>query len=382
MDKASELLDRAREATSLADFGEETFREGLDVLLASLAAEAHLNERGRFAFDAQIVDLLSWRLWIERCYAEHPEIEDEEITRPLIGLGLPRTGSTALSCMLAEDPAVRSIRNWENYAPCPPPEKASELTDPRIEIARQKGEARDRMFPRMKSMVPTSPTAPSECQVFMGYEFKSLLFVAMAQVPSYSDWLVHKADLVPTYRYVKRVLKLLQWHCPPKRWRLKNPAHMLFIEDLDKVFPDARFWMTHRGIESVIPSVTDLYLELIAPLTDDLDRTYLSRINVENWEMGLRRLIAFRERGNESRFFDIRFSEFQKDPYPGIEALYRFLGETLTDEARARMEAWRLATPREKHGAHSYDPSAFGIDIAALKDRFGFYARRFLQDGR
>lgn len=377
MSRTKDLLARAQSATGLENFGEESFREGLEILVSSADRQARLNERGRMAFDGQIVDYLSWRLLVEHWYAEHPEIDDEEITRPLIGLGLPRTGSTALACLLAEDPATRSIRTWEAQAPCPPPEKATEHSDPRIARSEAHFEQRSRNFPRMKTMVPSAPTSPSECQTFMAYDFKSMLFMPFAYVPDYVDWLVHRADLVPTYRYVKRVLKLLQWHCPPKRWRLKNPAHMIFIEALDQVFPDARYWMTHRDIASVLPSVADLYYEMARVFSDEADPVGLARMNEAAWEIGLKRLIEFRDAGRDGRFFDIHFAPFQRDPFPALAELYDFLGDPLTDEARRRMQAWRDQTPRDKHGIHTVDPAEFGIDLAALRTRFRFYTDRF-----
>ena len=377
MGRVSELLARATAATSLDDFGEDSFREGLERLVASAAAEARLSERGAAAFDAMLVDMLSWRLQIEHWYHLHPEIDDQEIVAPLVGLGLPRTGSTALSCLLAEDPAARSIRAWEARFPCPPPETATELTDPRIERAQRAMQQRNQMFPRMQTMVPSSATSPTECQNFMAYDFKSQLFLPFAQLPSYTDWLIHEADLVPTYRYVKRVLKLLQWRCPPTRWRLKAPTHTLFIDALVEVFPDARFWMTHRDIAAVIPSVADLYFEMARAFSDHVDKTYLGRVNVNMWELGLRRLIAFRDGGANQRFFDIQFAPFQRDPFPILTQLYRFLGEELTDAAQTRMRSWRQNTPRDKHGTHSYTASDFGIDPGRLRQQFRFYSDRF-----
>jgi hypothetical protein len=278
---------------------------------------------------------------------------------------------------LAEDPAARSIRSWEARFPCPPPETATELTDARIERAQRAMQQRSQMFPRMQTMVPSSATSPTECQNFMAYDFKSQLFLAFAQLPSYTQWLIHEADLVPTYRYVKRVLKLLQWRCPPTRWRLKAPTHTLFIDALVKVFPDARFWMTHRDIASVIPSVADLYFEMARAFSDDVDKTYLGRVNVDMWELGLRRLIAFRDGDENQRFFDIHFAPFQRDPFPILGELYRFIGEELTDEARTRMRSWRQNTPRDKHGTHSYAASDFGIDPGRLRQQFRFYSDRF-----
>lgn len=381
MTRAAELMDRASAGVGLNDFGETSFREGLEILVRAVEGEARFTDMGALAFDAQIVDLLSCRLQVEDWYARYPEIDDQRIVAPLIGMGLPRTGSTALSCLLAEDPAARSIRNWEAQAPCPPPEFETQDSDPRITNAELSMERRNRLFPRMKTMVPSSATSPTECQTFMGYDFKSQLFQAFAHVPSYVEWLNHEADLVPTYRYVKRVLKLLQWKCPalspPGRWRLKNPSHSLFIGALDEVFPDARFWMTHRNVASVIPSVADLYLELSRAYSDSVDKYWLGCLTTDFCELGMKRMIAFRDAGNDHRFFDVHFAPFQRDPFAVLEALYAWTGDELTNSARARMQAWRDANAREKHGSHSYDPAEFGIDPAALRARFGFYADRF-----
>lgn len=377
MDRISALLDKARSATSLDDFGDEGFREGLEVLVQSADAEARFNDPGRANFESQIVGFLSSRLKIEHWYRLHPEIDEQEIVAPLIGLGLPRTASTPLSCMLAQDPAARFIRNWEGTEPCPPPETATQHADPRIAAAEASMARRDQLFPRMRQMVPSTATAPVECQVFMGFDFKSQLFQAMARIPSYVAWLNHDADLVPTYRYVKRVLKLLQWRCPPTRWRLKNPTHILFIGALNQVFPDARFWMTHRDVADVLPSVADLYLELSRPFTDQVDKTWLGQVTADFCELGMRRVIAFRDAGHDDRFFDIEFATFQRDPYPVLEDLYAFLGEDFTPETRERIASWRRETPRDKHGGHTYDPAEFGLDPERLRERFGFYSKRF-----
>lgn len=377
MSTVAELMAQARTATGLDDFGEDSFREGLEILVDSATREARFNEMGRAAFLGQVVELLSQRLQVEAWYRRHPEIDEQQIVAPLIGLGLPRTGSTALSMLLAEDPAVRVIRNWEGMRPCPPPETATQHTDPRIALAQQSMERRDRLFPRMKQMVPSTATSPVECQMFMGMDFKSQLFQASAQIPSYVEWLNHQADLVPTYRFVKRVLKLLQWRCPPHRWRLKNPSHSVFIKALDEVFPDARYWMTHRDVANVIPSVADLYFELTKAFSNDVDKQWLGDVNVEFCELGMRRMIAFRDAGNDHRFFDIHFAPFQKDPFPILAELYQFLGEEFTPQARERMEAWRRNTPRDKHGDHSYEAADYGLDKAALRERFLFYTTRF-----
>jgi Sulfotransferase family len=271
---------------------------------------------------------------------------------------------------------VRSLRNWEAVAPCPPLSAASERDDPRIAAMEAGMERRARLFPRMTAMLPSTATSPTECQLFMAYDFKSQIFQAFARVPSYVDWLNHRADLVPCYAYVKRVLKLLQWHCPPTRWRLKNPSHLLFIDALDQVFPDARFVMTHRDVAQVLPSVADLYYELHKAYSHSPDLPAIGADTAGFCELGLRRLIAFREGGNEHRFFDIQFAPFQRDPFPILAQLYDFLGEPLSEEALAAMRQWRETTPRDSGYARTA-MAEFGFSPEALRERFGFYSDRF-----
>ncbi len=377
MSRMADLMAQAQAATGLASFGDDGFREGLERLIAAAEREARLNDAGRAMFDGQAVMLLMRRLEIEDWYARHPEIDDEEIVAPLMVLGLPRTGSTALHCLLGEDPAVRTMRNWEAMAPCPPPEAATYETDPRIAQMEAQMAMRDKLTPRMKQMLPSTATSPSEDQLTMGYSFVSQIFQASFHVPSYAHWLHHEADLEPTFRYVKRVLKLLQWRCGPKNWRLKNPTYSMFVGALDKVFPDARYCMTHRDVANVIPSVADIYFEMGKVVSDEIDKQWMGAINAEFCHLGMQRMIAFRDAGNEHRFFDIHFAPFQKDPFPVMQRLYDFLGEEFTEEARARMQAWRDATPRGQHGKHEYDPTDFGLDTAKLRAEFRYYTERF-----
>jgi hypothetical protein len=225
--------------------------------------------------------------------------------------------------------------------------------------------------------LPSTAISPTECQPIMGHDFKSQLFQAMVHVPSYVEWLNHKADLVPTYRHLKRVLKLLQFRWPTRRWRLKSPSHSLFIDALNQVFPDARFVMTHRDVASVVPSVADLYFELRKAFSAQVDLGAIGRVTSDFCQLGMRRMIAFRDGGENHRFFDIHFVEFQQDPFPSIAALYAFLGEQLTSEARARMEAWRLNKPFDEQAYIRTDPREFELDRNELCREFQFYSDRF-----
>jgi hypothetical protein len=369
-----DLVDAAVGRAGLDRFGGDSWREGLEVLVDSINREANLNDLGRQVVGDQIVGHLVNRLQVEQCYRDHPEIEDQEIVAPLFGLGMPRTGSTALSFLLAEDPDRRSLRTWEAAQPCPPPETATESTDGRIAAAQAGIDITNQMFPDFLGMLPSSATGPQECILVMALEFRSQVFEGMSFVPAYSEWLF-ACDMEPAYRYHRRVLKLLQWHCPPTRWWLKSPAHMQSIVALDAVYPDARFVMTHRDVGTVLPSVCAVMEALSAVLAEQLDPHALGRHNTEVWRESLRRLIAFRDDGHEDRFFDVGFLAMQQDPLGAIEQLYGDMGDELSDRARDNMGRWWAERSRE--AGSSYTAEHFGLDAGALREEFAFYHRRF-----
>jgi len=157
-----ELVDTARARAGSDDFGPDTWREGLEVLVRALNGEANLNELGVAVFVDQIVGNLVNRLEVEQWYARHPEIADEEIVAPLFGLGMPRTGSTATSFLVACDDSRRSLRTWEAATPCPPPELATQHTDARIATSQAVIDMTNEMFPDFVGMLPSSATGPQE----------------------------------------------------------------------------------------------------------------------------------------------------------------------------------------------------------------------------
>jgi hypothetical protein len=214
-----------------------------------------------------------------------------------------------------------------------------------------------------------------ECLELMALDFKSHIFLAFAKVPSYAEWLLD-ADLTSTYVYERRVLKLLQWGEPERPWRLKSPAHVLFLDSLDRVFPDARFVMTHRDPTDVMLSVSDVYADIAGRFTDHLDRPYLAQLNVEHWSVGMRRAIAFRDQGADHRFYDIDFRAMQADPIGEVRGLYAWLGEPVTDELQAGMQRWWAENSATREPSSPADPALFDLDLDEVRPLFADYVER------
>jgi len=365
-----ELMAAAVERTGLEDFGDDSFRDGLEILVRALGEEARLNARGEGFVYHRITLHLAQRLQVENWYRRHPEIDEVAVASPLFGMGLPRTGSTALSFLLAQDPNVRYVRSWESAQPCPPPSTVHG-DDPRIPAGEQK------VVVGSRHHVPQDAHGPMECLDLMALDFKSQIFQAYAQIPSYSAWLVDRADFTSTYRYERRVLKLLAWGEPVRPWRLKSPAHVLSLDYLDRVFPDARFVMTHRDPTDVILSVAGVYADIVGGFSDHLDRRYLGELNVQQWSTGMDRAVKFRDGGAGNRFFDIDFRAMQADPIGEVRRLYGWLGEPVTDEFETRMRAWWADNAEKREPQTHARPEEFGLDLNAIRPLFADYVERW-----
>ena len=367
-----ELEADAREQTGLRDFGDGYHREGLERLVSSMNEEADLTETGELMQRGRLGAHLVARLQVEATYREHPDIEEQEVEGPVFVIGLPRTGTTALSQLVAADPQFRSLRLWESGAPVPPPETATEHTDPRIAATEAGLALMNEAFPLMQTMYHSEATTASECQDLMGMSFRTVHFDGSARVPSYMAW-VTECDMRGTYQYHRRVLHLLQWHCPPRLWHLKTPVHMFALDALLDAYPNARFLWSHRDPAMVIGSVCSLIHYTRSWSSDRDDAVQLGPEQTARWSEGVRRAMDFRARVGDERFADVAFASLQSDPIGALAASYERIGLEFSDRSRAAVGRWADQHEPGSHGSHTYALTDFGIDADAVREKFASY---------
>jgi sulfotransferase family protein len=373
---ADELEDGARAATGLQDFGSAYYREGLERTVEALNTEAGLNDIGNVIQHATISNALIQRLKIEEAYAHHPEIDDETVGGPVFVIGLPRTGTTALSQLVAADPQFRSLRMWESQAPTPPPEASTQHTDPRIAQAEAGLDMLNEMFPLMKTLYNSEATAATECQDLMGMSFRTFHFDGAVRVPSYLTWLM-QCDMRETYIFHRRVLKLLQWHCPPDLWHLKTPVHMFALDALVEAYPNAKFLWSHRDPAKVMGSVCSLIRYVRSWSSDRDDPEELGAEQLDSWAEAVHRAVDFRKRVGDERFSDVSFADLQVDPIGTLAASYQSLGLTFSDDTERAVQQWAGEHKPGSRGAHDYDLADYGLTADAVRERFAEYLRTY-----
>jgi hypothetical protein len=369
--KAADLIDEARRKTGLDNFGPDTFREPLERLLDSYNRDSTPTEASDRMAGGTILASLVNRLEIEDWYTRHPEIDEQEIVRPLIGTGMVRTGTTMLANMLLLDPETRSLRRWEAEKPCPPPILGEEANDPRISASERASMEHARNSPGITKIQEIGAQQTTECHPLMFLEFSSQSYEAFLHIPSYMEWLLDpKRDMVPTYKMHKRVLKLLQWRRPPTRWNVKGPGHILFIDALNEVYPDAQFILTHRTPLKAVPSICTLLTAIRTGALGARERAAVGPAAAARWELGLKRLEAFRAKQPASRFHDILHSDIIADQPGELKKVYDWMGWEMTPDVEAAITAWRNKNPRDPHKPKLED---FGLNEADLRARFDFY---------
>jgi Sulfotransferase family len=379
LDSAETLVDRAVAETGLGDFGDGAWRDGLDALLGALA-DAHLNDMGEATFTFTIANALRQRLGVVDWLRREPEIGLQPIESPVIVVGLPRTGTTALAHLLAADRDTRSLRTWEASTPVPPPERATEGTDPRIAATQAGIDIAHQLMPGLPRLYFATAASPSEALDLMAMSFRSWQATGPADVPAYEDWLL-RCDMHDAYAFEAEVLRLLQWRCPPTRWAWKNPPDVAFLDAVRATYPDARFVWTHRDPTAALTSVCSLLAVVASPGSDHFEPGALGPRQTELWGRAIDRGLATRAAMGEDAFVDVFMPDLVRDPITTVATLYAALGWAFTEHAEAAMRAWLAGNPQHGRGEHRPDPAPYGLDARAVAERFSAYTDRFGAQG-
>jgi hypothetical protein len=374
------LLTQASQlANGLSDFGDPSFREGLEVFLESAATEGQLTDIGIAAAEGMALGNLVNRLNVVEWHRTHPDLSSTQVESPIFLIGLPRTGTTALSHLLSADPGNRSLLGWEINESVPPPTTDSYRTDPRFVAAMEAPDMLSMINPEFKAIHHDPPDMPLECATVLGQHFSSLHLSTTFNLPSYMDW-VCANDHTKAYEWHKAVLQVLQSECPGQ-WQLKSPVHLIDPFALAEVYPDARFVLTHRDPVNVIASACNLVRVLAGTFTDADWTAYIR----ETWPEIIGTLLdnqnAFRDSqvaaGRADAFVDLAYSDLVADPLSTIGSLYEQLGETLTPQAEQAMRAHSAEHKKDRFGSHSYSLEEWGLNRDELTERVQPYLTRY-----
>lgn len=376
--EAEELIGAARRRTGLHDFGAVSILEPLRVLANAYAAESDLTLFGRIGARWDLLRYLSNLLILREQETSQPRIAGERIDNPIFITGLPRSGTTFLHNLLAQDRANLVPRVWQTIYPYPGHRAAgrgagSERVDRQLRLF-------GRIAPELRSLHPFDAYSPQECTEITAHTFTSQRFDITHEIPSYRRWLVEAGHLAG-YRFHRRFLQHLQHQAGVVgRWVLKSPDHVFALDAIAEVYPEARIVFVHRDPLKVLPSSCRLTEVLRRPFTRSVDRLRIGEQVSNDWAAAAAKLIAASERTDPSganRILHIQYKSLVADPFGTVSGLYRQFGLPLTETAAAAIRRLIAERPRGGYGQNSYSFDSYGLDPEREARRFRDYMQRF-----
>lgn len=373
------VLSAATNATGLDDFGPDDFHERLALWLAEVDEDPDRLVLGKMTVFGNCVRYASNRLLIHDLLRRHPEITEIPIERPVIVIGLPRSGTTHLVNLLAADQRFRSMPLWESYEPVPNPREPAEVdgVDPRWTRCNEAWNAMRATVPYVAAMHPMEPDHIHEELELQLPDFSSYNNEWIYRAPRWRDYyLAH--DQTPHYEYLKRGLQILQWYRPRERWVLKSPQHLEQIGPLLSIFPDATIVVTHRDPVAVVQSTATMMCYSARMAYRHTQPEWYG----EYWTDRIRRLLDASVRDRHllpaDRTTDVYFDRYMADEMGTLERIYESAGLELTAQARSEIDAYLASHPRGKEGRVVYDlRKDFAVTPEQVRAPFAFYFDRF-----
>ena len=377
LDKDS-LIKAARKTTGLNDLGELFWDEPLERMLKSLNEEANLHPVGNFITRQRIINLLAVRLRAEALFKKHPEILEAPLYPVELIIGLQRTGTTKLQRLLASDPNTRALLSWEALNPAPINGDVKDGKS-RIKIAKVSEKALSIMSPGFFAIHPVEHLAPEEDVLLLDISFMSTTTEATMHVPSYASWL-EKTDQSLSYEYMARMMKLLQWQRPGKKWVLKTPHHLEFLDLVAKHFGDVQYIWTHRNVYECIPSFLSMIAYSRVIFSNSVDQHQVAEHWVKKNGYMLSKALNFYEQNKDNyRFTNVQYQQLVKDPMDVLKRIYIDRDETISPELEKIFLEANHKNPKGKYGKHLYSMNDFGIDKAFI-DQYTLDYQKFQKE--
>ena len=308
---------------------------------------------------------------------DYPEIGDETIEAPVFLMGLPRSGTTYFQYLFDRDRRFRLIRTWESSMPSPPPGFDPASVEQRRSAWRAMQKARGH-FEGFEALHLYDEDGSDECHAFLEQSWGAAGLHNLYRVPGYFDWLMDELDITQTYRIHKRQLQCLQWRSQPRPWALKYPNHVIAMNEILEVYPDARFVMTHRDPAQVVGSIAKMSWNLRSMTSaTPPDRHQAGHDMLHFIQRHIDRIMAFDAGPHGHRVVHVDYYALVADPVGQMRRIHAGLGIDTPDDVARSVGDWHAANPKNARGRNDYSLDEYGLDVDAVRAQFAPYSHRF-----
>lgn len=381
------IIRAAERRTGLSLPENASFLAPMRNLLMALENDAQLHLIGRLSMRQLVTLQLANRLRLQEEQKRHPQICQEQIRQPLVIASLPRSGTTLLHRLLAQDPAHRTLAFAEVAQPSliyGPGKRRRVASDRNAQIAVQRLQW---LAPGFAAIHPITASAPEECIGLLQTSFCCHSFEIHARLDSYRKTL-HQDSFLESYRNFYQWLQMLQFHDAQKertqgeerhtqRWVLKSPYHLHGLDALLSVFPDANIIQIHRDPKEALPSFCSLVTTLRAMNSSHVEPHTIGNEMLHQWSKAISHAMMVRSQKNSRQFFDVDYQALVEDPIATVRGIYTHFDYPFAPLAESRMQQWLAENPQHKHGVHHYSLEQFGLQSGEIERHFAAYCGRY-----
>ena len=337
--------------------GEDDYTKPLNILINSANKNNSFNFYGTFAFKNQLKDRLRMRRKLHNFMKEKvlPSPAD-----PIFVTGLPRSGTTYLFNLLALDSNHRSPKYWEIMSPLPLIKGNFGIKKREWKINAELKFART-IIPKLRHMHHIRAQTPEECELLATINVRSFVYMCMANVPEYVEYL-KDCSFESVFIWHKKFFQMLELTGRPKRWLLKDPSHIGHIPEILQIYPNARFINIHRSPMESIASFCSLTKNIRSAFSKNVDPEQIGGVILDFWQHSLNKGMVEKHKLSDQQIVDVSYSNFIANPLSTIKNIYNRFGLDIDIETENKMEQYLINQRDIKKQKHSYSLEEYGLD--------------------
>lgn len=178
-----------------------------------------------------------------------------------------------------------------------------------------------------------------------------------------------------TSYYHRVIQRHLYFHGQHKTYLSKNPSFTPFLYSLVDAFPDAQFVACVRTPNEAIPSQISSIMVGTKIFSGQVNQDWWQRELINTLEYYYQQVLEASEKLPAHRYQMVRMEQLVASPMATVQSLYQAFNRTISEQQQAVLEQ-QEAKARQYKSKHKYSAKGLGIAKDILNEKFDFVYRK------
>jgi hypothetical protein len=367
------IIREARAIVGLSETDRGDVERNLARLVDAINTDAGVNALGEKRLHTAGVYCFINRLLLQQFLTTHEHLRDADVGPAIMIIGFPRTGSTKLQRLIAQDSRLDHMKFWEVVFPLAYPGEQ----DNEIRLKLINGLERELGQPELTAGHNLEAAEPEEELLLQKADFTVPNIRDHVAVPKWLDEMTRR-DARPRYDVIRQFIvgHKLQRGKNGMAWIFKNAYAAEHADVIAETFPNARLIFTHRDPVDWLCSVTSLVHKYRQLYAAPGDKQAIGTEFLRYWSDFTERAMHACERVPANRLFHVCYRDMLTDPIAVIRDVYDFCGLEFSREAENSIRDYDDRNRQYQHGKHDYTREEFGLTKEGIDAAFSGYLAR------